>query len=696
MLKSTRALASGGFTGQFSLLVSSEVLSFRSRIFQRILIWPGVTVGEETGRRSNSRDPRDFVSGAETPSGNTPCLYQFGPYRLDPSERQLLRGEEVVALPAKAFDTLVLLVRNSSHLMEKDELLRTLWPDSFVEEGSLSNNIFVLRKALGEDPQYIETVPKRGYRFVGAVRCLPDGRQRDAEPAELQTSQPAISAEPVKTSRSSWNRAVVWIAGVLFLILIAAAGWYYRWAGWSRGAINSVAVLPFENASGDVNTEYLSDGIAESLINSLSQLPNYKVVSRDSAFHYRGKETDAKTVGQVLGVRSVLKGRVLRQGDAVTISAELIDARDNSHIWGQQYSRKPSDILALQEEIAKEMTAALKMRLSGEDEKRVGKTYTASPEAYEDYLKGRYWWNKQTLEGFRKGIEFFERAIAKDPAYAQAYAGLADCYISLAAFGLLSANQGYPKAREWSREALKIDDQLAEAHVSMAFVKTDYEWDWVEGEKEALRAIELNPNNAGAYDAHADVLWTTGRLDESIQETKRALKLDPLSINYNTALDFEFFLARRYDQAIEQGAKILDLDPNYLPAYYVRGVAYAKKSMYKEAMVEFERAVSISPDDLVALTGLGYGCAVTGRREEAEKVLARLNELSKREFVSPVWMAKIYSGLGENDKAFESLERAYKDRSIVSVAYIKTNPMLDPLRSDPRYAELLRRMNLQP
>ena len=241
-----------------------------------------------------------------------------------------------------------------------------------------------------------------------------------------------------------------------------------------------------------------------------------------------------------------------------------------------------------------------------------------------------------------------------------------------------------------------MDDTLVEAHVSLASVKTDYEWDWVEGEKESLRAMELDPNDAPARAAHAELLWTTGRFDESIQENKRALELDPLSINYNTALAFTFFLARRYDQAIEQGAKILELDPKFIPAYYVRGVAYAQKSMHKEAMAEFEKAVSISADDLTALTGLGYGYAVTGRRADAEKVLARLNKLSKREFVSPVWMAKIYSGLGEKDKTFESLERAYADRSIVSVAYIKTNPMLDPLRSDPRFAELLGRLNLQP
>lgn len=653
-------------------------------------------MGQEADRRSSSRSLNDPASVAEAGTRETWDVYEFGPYRLDPGERKLLCNNQIVELPPKAFDTLVLMVRNSGHLMEKDQLIRTLWPDSFVEEGSLSNSVFLLRKALGEDPQYIETVPKRGYRFVGAVRCLPDGVRGLREGAQFQVSRPAIVAAAAEAPPFWRSRAAAGIAAVVLLSLLVAAGWYYRSVGWSRGAIHSVAVLPFENASGDPNAEYLSDGIAENLINSLSQLPNLKVMSRDSAFHYRGKEADAQTVGQALGVRAVFKGRVARQGDTLTISAELIDAHDNSHIWGQQYNRRLSDIFALQEEIAKEMTAALRVRLTGEEQRRLSKTYTASPEAYDDFLKGRYWWNKQSEEGARKGIEYFERAIANDPAYALAHAGLADCYISLASFGLVSAKEDYPKGKEWAEKALKLDDTLAAAHVSLASVKTDYEWDWEGGEKEALRAIELNPNLPEAHAAHAELLWTTGRFDESIQEGKRALELDPLSINYNTALAFTFFLARRYDQAIEQGAKILELDPKFIPAYYVRGVAYVKKSLYKEAMAEFEKGVSISPDDLGALTGLGYGYAVTGRRADAEKVLARLNELSKREFVSPVWMAKIYSGLGEKDKAFGSLERAYEDRSIVSVAYIKTNPMLDPLRSDPRYAELLQRLNLQP
>jgi len=324
------------------------------------------------------------------------------------------------------------------------------------------------------------------------------------------------------------------------------------------------------------------------------------------------------------------------------------------------------------------------------------KSYTANPEAYQDYLKGRYWWNKSTEEGFNKGIEYFQQAIAKDPTYALAYSGLSDCYSSLAEFGAVPAKEGYLRAKEAALKGVELDDTLAEAHGSLALIKSSYDWDWSGADKEIRRAIELNPSYADAHRLQAEVLWQIGRLDDAIAETKLTLGLDPLSLDTNNDLGLEFFLARQYDQAIEQEGKVLELDPNYVVAYYFRGVAYLKKSMYKEGMREFEKGVAISPGDMIALTGLGYGYAVTGRRAEAEKVLDKLKELSKQQYVSAVWRAKIYAGLAEKDKAFEWLEKAYEDHSIVSVGYIKTNPMFDPLRTDPRYADLLRRTNLQP
>jgi eukaryotic-like serine/threonine-protein kinase len=459
---------------------------------------------------------------------------------------------------------------------------------------------------------------------------------------------------------------------------------------WWRGRL---AVLPFVNGSTDANADYLSDGISESLINSLSQLPNLKVMCRDSAFRYKGKETDAETVGRELGVRAVLKGRVTQRGDSLTISAELIDATDNSHIWGQQYNRKPSDIFAVQEKIAKEITKALRLRLTGQEEKRLAKSYTANPEAYQDYLKGRYWWNKFSEDGLYKGIEYFQQAIAKDRTYALAYAGLADCCTLLGRF--VPPKEAFPRAKEAAQKALELDDTLAEAHTSLALIKNHYDWDWSGADREFQRAIALNPGYATAHQVYGIALTWMGRFEEALREFKRALDLDPLSLSINGALGLGFYYARQYDQAIEQQRKTLELDPNFILAQRDLGFSYLQKSMHKEAIAEFEKALVISPGNTFALAGLGYAYAVAGRRAEAQKVLDQLSEISKRKYVPESQMVVIYTGLGEKDKAFEWLEKAYEARSIFIVGAIK-GPHYDPLRSDPRFADLLRRMNLQP
>jgi serine/threonine protein kinase/tetratricopeptide (TPR) repeat protein len=460
---------------------------------------------------------------------------------------------------------------------------------------------------------------------------------------------------------------------------------------WWRGRL---AVLPFVNSSGDENAEYLSDGITESLINSLSQLPNLKVMCRDSAFRYKGKETDAETVGRELGVRSILKGRVTQRGDSLTVSAELIDASDNSHVWGQQYSRKPADIFALQERIAKEITKALRLRLTGQEEKGLTKSFTANTDAYQHYLKGRFWLNKRSEEGLNKGIEYFQHAVAKDCTYALAYSGLADCYSGLGTFSLVPPKEAYPRAKEAVHKALEIDDMLAEAHTSLAWIKAVYDWDWSGAEREFQRAIGLNPSYATAYQLYGLALVFMGRFEAAIAECKRALELDPLSLPGNATLGGIFCFARQYDQAIEQELKTLELDPNFIPAHWYLGYAYVQKSMYKEGIAEFEKRLAISLDHTGALAGLGYTYAVGGRKAEALKVLGRLKSLSNRKYV-PQWSpAVVYAGIEEEKhKAFQWLERGYEERSIYA---IKVYPFFDPLRSDPRFQDLLRRMNLQP
>ena len=503
------------------------------------------------------------------------------------------------------------------------------------------------------------------------------------------SSQAAMAATP-----AWWRRKfVLAIAAIGLLVLLGAGGWLYRSSGQSGETIDSVAVLPFVNASGDPNSEYLSDGITESLINSLSQLPHLKVMSRDSAFMYKGKQTSVQTVGRELGVRAVLEGRIMKSGDTLSISTELVDARDNSHIWGQQYDQKLADVIALRNEIAKEMTTALRMRLSGDDEKRMAKSYTANPEAYQDFLKGRYWLGKRTEETLNKGIEYFQQAIDQDPAYALAYAGLADSYSMLANFGFVPPKEAYPRAKEAALKALEIDDSVAEAHTSLGFIKTEYDWDWTGAEREFKRAIALNPSYATAYTFYGGALWDMGRPEEAIEELKRAVELDPVSPISNQFLAGAFYLARQYDQAIEQERKTLDLDANFIMAHRYLGLSYVQKSMYKEGIAEFEKAVAISSGNTLLLSGLGYAYAASGRRADAQKMLDQLSEISKQKYVPAAYRAYIYVALGEKDRAFESLERGYEER-LISV--IRVDPAFDPLRSDPRFADLLRRMNLQP
>ena len=448
------------------------------------------------------------------------------------------------------------------------------------------------------------------------------------------------------------------------------------------------------NGSADPNAEYLSDGITESLINSLSQLPDLKVMSRDSAFRYKGKETDAETVGREIGVRAVLKGRVTQRGDNLAISAELIDATDNSHIWGQQYSRKSADIFALQQKISKEITKALRLRLTRQDERHMAKTHTADPEAYRDYLKGRFWWNKRTDEGFEKAIEYFQQAIARDPAYALAHCGLADCHSLRANYGFCSPIAGYPAAKEAALKALDLDDSLCEAHLSLAFVNADYIWDWSGAEKEFQRAIALNSNHAIAHQWYGYGLWRTGRFEESIGEHRRALELDPLSLAVNRNLGLALLIARQYDSAIDQLRKTLEMEPSFVLTRDYLGVAYLKKGMPKEAVTECERAAAVLSASPYAFSALGYVYAVCGKKAEAQNVLYKLKMLSQRKYVSPRFMASVCAALGELDASFDFLRAAYEDRSLQIGPGLLADPALDTLQDDPRFRDLLRLMGL--
>jgi serine/threonine protein kinase/Flp pilus assembly protein TadD len=537
----------------------------------------------------------------------------------------------------------------------------------------------IIHKALEKDR-------KLRYQSAADLRTDLARLKRDTDTNRSAVAVPAAEARP----RPWWHsKSAVGIAGVLLIVAAAATGWFYKSRVTGGETIDSVAVLPFVNAIADPNTEYLSDGITESLINSLSTLPHLKVMSRDSAFMFKGKDTDAETVGQKLGVRAVLKGRVLQHGDELEISAELIDARDDSHIWGQQYTRKASDILALQSDLAKEITSMLRVKLTGDDEMRMMKTPTANPEAYQLYLQGVFWRSKRTEAGIRKGIELFRQAIEKDPGYAQAYAGLSRGYAGLASAALDAPNANYPNAKQAALKALELDETLAEAHVSLAVVKADYDWDWVGADREFQRAFQLNPSDVSGYDLYGFILREQGRLEESLAKGKRAVQLDPLSVASNRDLGYEFYDARQYDQAIEQERKTPELDPNFPQAHSVLGRAYLQKSMYDEAIAEFEKEGS------TGLYNIGRAYAMAGRKAEAQKVLDQLSALSKENYIVPKNVAAIYAALGNKEKAFEWLEKSYQDHSLAVGLGMKSFPGFDPLRSDPRFADLLRRINLQ-
>jgi DNA-binding SARP family transcriptional activator/Flp pilus assembly protein TadD len=461
-------------------------------------------------------------------------------------------------------------------------------------------------------------------------------------------------------------------------------------------ARDSLAILPLADAGAGPDAEYLSDGITESIISNLAQLPSLRVMARSTVFRYKGREVDPREAGRELGVRAVLTGRVVRLGERLIIRAELVDTADGSQLWGGQYDRDFSDVLAVQEEIARRISESLQLRLTSEEQGRLAGRQTESNEAYHAYLRGRYFWNKRTEDGLRKGIGHFRQAIELDPCYALAYAGLAESYVVLGSFGVgaLAPAEAFPRAREAATRALEIDGTLAEARAALAFALASYDWDWAAAQREFLRAIELKPACTTAHHWHGLIYLTAmGRLDEAFAEVRRAHELEPLSLNINTDFGFLPYLMRQYDRAIDEYREALELDQNFVYTHWKLGLAYEQKAMYEEAVEEFLKAVALSGGSAHALVLLGHTYAVSGRRREALKVLDELSELAQRRYFSPYRVAAIHLGLGETDRAFEWLERAYEERDSWLV-WLKVDPVLDGLRSDPRFTNLLRRVGL--
>jgi DNA-binding winged helix-turn-helix (wHTH) protein/TolB-like protein/Tfp pilus assembly protein PilF len=648
------------------------------------------------------------------------CLYEFGPFRLDLTERLLLREDEPVPLTPVVFETLVVLVQRRGHLVERDELLKTLWPDSFVEEGNLTNNISTLRKTLGEskgNPQYIETVPKRGYRFIADVREVggegselvvekyiksrivveqEEDTGAETEVAPAFTSK-AIAAKPVSGHRASFKQSLV--VAACFVLLGVAGLTAYFWpavpsrAGLPGSAVKSIAVLPFKPLVAESRDESFELGMADTLITKLGGIRGVIVRPTSTVRRYTGLEEDAVAAGRELQVDAVLDGSLQWSGERVRVRVRLLSVRDGATLWAYQCDEYCTDIFAMQDGISEKVAGALAVELTSEERESLAKRYTSNPAAYQAYVKGRLLWDNRTHDGLKKALEYFNQAIASDPNYALAYAGLADTYNFLGSFGFLPPKESSPKAIELARKALELDEGLAEAHTALASLLADYDRNWPEAEKHFKRAFALNSSYVTAHEWYAWYLSCLGRHDEAIAEGERAQTLDPLSPGTNASLGTRYYLAGQYNRALEQYRKTLALDPNFSLAHFCIGLVYGRQGRYEEALAEMRQARALGMKGAQGL--IGYIYAVSGRRHEAQQVLDELNELSKREHVSAFNRAHVYVGLGDKERAFEWLEKAYADREWY-LWLLKEEKMFDPLRSDSRFQELLRRVGLVP
>ena len=644
-------------------------------------------------------------------------IRSFDGFTLDLTRGCLLRGVQEIKLPPKPFEALKYLVENQGRLISKAELIEKIWPDTAVTDDSLVQCLIEVRRALGDDAQQmIKTVPRRGYIFEMPVESGPGaplttykeettGVQVIIE--EEETSGPeAIATLPLPVAGSvallperkatgieRLTTAIKqhrWVAAasLVTLALVTAAVVYFTRPG---EAIDSVAVMPFVNVSADPNTDYLTEGLSFSVINNLSELPNLKVSSLSSVLRYEGRQIDPTSVGRALNVKALLISRFTRHGDDISISTELVDARDNHYLWGQRYDRKLADIVTLQEEIARDITRQLRLRLSSAEQKQVAKHYTENTEAQEAYWKGRYHTRKLTPQELQEGIRYFNRAIELDPNFALPYAGLAGAYSVLGARGALSPMEVYPKVVAAATRALELDDSLAEAHHAQARVKRD-NYDLAGAEKELKRAIELNGNYAEARHNYSHLLIALGRPAESLSESQRLLEIEPLDLQWNAHLGWYYLRMRQYDQAIKKCLGTLEMGENYWSHYYL-GQAYEQISRYEEAIGEFKKAIPLSKGNPESTAALGHAYAVSGQKGEALKVLEELKEYSKHQYVSPDNQALIYTGLGEKNEAFEQLQKAYDERA-GQLIYLNVDPRFESLRSDSRFQDLLKRVGL--
>ena len=616
-------------------------------------------------------------------------------------------GGERIRLQDQPFQVLRILLERHGELVTRDELKQALWPaDTFVDfDDGLNTAVRKIRDALhdsAEKPRFIETIPKRGYRFVGRLADVaPAGLPSPVEHAkesELQNTNKAASnsaSADVANQETVSRRRTVFLAGVAALAVVSVALVLYRSISANsakRPPIESLAVLPLANLSGDQAQEYLADGMTEELIGRLSEIHNLRVISRTSVKRFKDTHLSAPEIGRTLQVDAIVEGSVIRDGNRIRIHAQLIRAATDEHYWSAAYDRELRDALLLESDVAQSIAQKVEVTVTGEEHARLSSARSVDPEAYEAYLKGRYYWNKRTADSMPRAALYFGQAISKDPGYSAAYSGLADCSSGLAWHGFMSPAEVLPKAHAAAQRAAEIDPESAEAHASLALV-LNHKWDWVRAEAEFKRALTLNPQYANAHHWYGDYLSIQGRHDEALVEAKRALELDPRNLMIGTWVGLRQYFARRYDGAIEQTRNTVDLDRNFAAAHLILGLSYAQQGKREQAVEELEKAADLSGQSPLYMAQVGVSRALAGDREKALRTVRELENISSKRYVSPYGIAQIYAALDDKEQTYKWLEAAYSDRA-VWMSYLAVDPVFDSIRSEEHFRDLLRRVGL--
>jgi TolB-like protein/DNA-binding winged helix-turn-helix (wHTH) protein/Tfp pilus assembly protein PilF len=615
---------------------------------------------------------------------------------LDLRRYELRRGSSVLKLEKIPMELLILLVQQRDQLVGREEIIAQLWgKDVFLDtEQGINTAIRKIRLTLGDDPnepRFLQTIVGKGYRFVGPISVVgatPVARASGPVPATIEAAQPS-------RSKTALRRKLGALAAVFILAGVAIVAFrYLEWFRWlPRPPVHSIAVLPLKNLSGNPADEYFADGMTDELITNLAKISALRVTSYTSVSKYKTPSKPLPQIAQELQVEGIVEGSVLRSGDQVRITAQLIYAPRDQHLWAEEYQRYVRDVLYLQREVARDIAEQVRVTLTPNERAHLATVGAVDPSAYESYLRGRSFWNQRSEASLLKAIDQFNKAIAVDAGYAPAYSGLADCYTTLGYLSYLDPLDAFPRARDAATKALELDPSLAEAHTSLAYYNLYHAWNWSEAENEFKKAIELNPNYAIAHDWYSYYLMAMGRFDEAWKQVNRAHELDPLSVTISTDIGFNHFYRRNYDEAINQLRGTLSVSPKFPLAHLWLGRAYQQKKMYAEAIDEFNKTDAALPGWVVTIAGMGNAYGEWGHRAEAEQVLTRLSELANAKYVTPYGVALVYSGLGDKNQAFAWLNKAVAGRSHWLV-WLNRDPRWDRLRSDPRFADLKKRVGL--